>query len=177
MASNNGRQLLLWRHAKSDWSDSSLADHDRPLAPRGVKAAQRMASWLVSENLLPEQVLCSSAVRTKQTLEFLTQQQPIPTTFDSQLYHAEPDQILAIISKVNPDIKRLMLVGHNPGYEELVKLLNAQTHHPAMQANKVMPTGAIALFEFDGDWLDCPSLSMRLITLVRPKTLTHSPIA
>ncbi|AHF00632.1 histidine phosphatase [Thiomicrospira aerophila AL3] len=177
MVSNNCRQLLLWRHAKSDWSDSSLADHDRPLATRGVKAAQRMANWLLSEKLIPEQVLCSSAVRTKQTLEFLTRLQPIPTTFDSQLYHAEPDQILAIISKVNPDIKRLMLVGHNPGYEQLEKQLNAQTDHPAMQANKVMPTGAIALFEFDGDWQDCPGLSMRLVTLVRPKTLTHKFIA
>lgn len=177
MVSNNCRQLLLWRHAKSDWSDSSLADHDRPLAPRGLKAAQRMARWLVSENLLPEQVLCSSAVRTKQTLEFLTQQQPIPTTFDSQLYHAEPDQILAILSKINPDIKRLMLVGHNPGYEALVKQLSAQIDHPAIQTNKVMPTGAIALFDFDGDWQNCPSLSMRLITLVRPKTLTQKSIA
>ena len=177
MVSNNCRQLILWRHAKSDWSNSSLADHDRPLTPRGIKAAQRIARWLVSEKLRPEQVLCSSAVRTKQTLAFLTRQQPIPTKFDSQLYHAEADKILAIISKVNPDIKRLMLVGHNPGYEELVKQLNAQTDHPAMQTIKVMPTGAIALFEFDGDWLDCPSLSMRLISLVRPKTLTHKSIA
>jgi len=171
------RQLLLWRHAKSDWSDSTLTDHDRPLAPRGIKAAQRMADWLVSQDLTPEQVLCSSAVRAKQTLAFLTQQQSIPTLFDPLLYHADPNTLLAITSQVHSDIKRLMLVGHNPGYEELVCLLLAHTDHPARHAPKVMPTGAIALFEFDGDWQTCATTPMRLTWLVRPKALAQAPNA
>ncbi len=155
------RHLLLMRHAKSDWNDSSLGDKDRPLNPRGRATAPVVANWIVKHNHLPDLVICSSAVRTQQTLELMIQewtgQQPLSPTLvlpsvlvEDRLYLASDHSILSIardVSNAYDSAQCILVLGHNPGMEVLASTLS---ENPI-----AMPTGAIAIFASnsgDGNW-------------------------
>lgn len=167
------RQLLLWRHAKSDWSNPDLQDHDRPLVPRGQKAAKRMAKWFIQQDLKPEQVLCSTSVRTRQTLDYFTSLTAIDCEFKPSLYHAEPAGLMQEIAQADNAFQSLMLVGHNPGFEDLVLMLNAQGDNPPITSEKVMPTGALAIFQFNGDWKSITTARCQLQAIIRPRELVN----
>lgn len=102
--------LILMRHAKSDWS-FDLEDHERPLNSRGQQAAKAMGDWLRAQNLQPDQVLCSSATRTRETLAGLDL--TAPTRFSDVLYHAAPDTLLEELKSATG--QTVLIVGHNPG--------------------------------------------------------------
>lgn len=148
--------LLLMRHAKSDWADSRLADVDRPLNNRGRSAAPLMARWLSEQGVIPTTILCSTAVRTRQTLQLMLDfwnreccLVPSPEVrYLEDLYLASWDRILNIASK-NCTSSIIMVLGHNPGMEDLASNLSEEEFH--------MPTGSIAMFEPAGpnwpnDW-------------------------
>ena len=125
MAEDHGRTLLLFRHAKSAWPD--VADHDRPLARRGIEAAPVMGRWLRDAGLVPGQVLCSTARRARDTWQFA---QPglaatPPVTFDARIYGAAATDLLALVREVPPATGTLLLIGHNPAIEDLALLLAA----------------------------------------------------
>ncbi|MCA9138557.1 MAG: histidine phosphatase family protein [Planctomycetales bacterium] len=133
-------QLILMRHAKSDHDDPSLSDHDRPLAPRGRRDTPRMADWLADQDRIPELILCSSSVRTRETVQLLIeqwQQKPQVVCCDD-LYLSTPQTMLDVIGAENRGMKRVMVMAHNPGSSMLASLL----------ANKSleMPTAAVAIF-------------------------------
>src|SRR5712691_5192063 len=111
--------LYLLRHAKSDWSDPTLPDHERPLAQRGRRDAKRIGRHLVQLGIAPELVLCSSARRARETLERL--QPAFGTTstvkVEAELYAASSDQLLDRIRAVPEKVTSLMLIGHNPGLQ------------------------------------------------------------
>jgi len=146
------RSLLLMRHAKSDWNDAHLHDKDRTLNARGQASAPLMAEWLISNNLLPDIVICSSAVRTQQTLKLMlacwsTQDRlnagiVLPEVMiEDQLYLATDNTILALASG-QPKLASkqcIMMLGHNPGMETLASKMSERTIE--------MPTAAIAVFE------------------------------
>jgi phosphohistidine phosphatase len=139
-------RLILIRHAKSDWSQPGQPDHDRPLNDRGRRDAARLGVWLASRGDRPDQILCSTATRTRETLDHL-----LPAlgdapeiSFRDSLYHAAPPVMLAEIGKATGQV--VMVLGHNPGIAELARLL---AHRPAQHPRFVdYPTAATTVFDF-----------------------------
>ncbi len=145
------RTLHLLRHAKSSWDDAGLADHDRPLAPRGIRAATRMEEHLRDEDVRPDLVLCSSAVRARQTLDHVR-----PALGDAlvriepSIYAASADDILELLRGLAEPIRSVMVVGHNPGLQDLAVHLAAGGGRLDELTEKY-PTGALATLVFESD--------------------------
>ncbi|MFN7736756.1 MAG: SixA phosphatase family protein [Pirellula sp.] len=121
--------LMLMRHAKSDWADESLSDFERPLNARGKKAAPLMGEWMREHHLVPNRILCSTATRAKETLFGLErawathQTEKVIVEFVDDLYLASPTTILEIIQHHHREAQRLLVIGHNPGMELLATQL------------------------------------------------------
>jgi phosphohistidine phosphatase len=147
LVSERDRTLLLLRHAKSSWADPALGDHDRPLAPRGERAARLIAAHLRAEGITPELVLCSSARRTRETLAALRTVLPDSTDvrIEDGLYGAGATAILTILRAVDPAVPSVMVIGHNPGLEDLALALAGDGEAAALhQLRAKYPTGALA---------------------------------
>lgn len=152
MTPNGYRRLILTRHAKSSWDDPRTPDHDRPLNMRGQRAALKLGDWLASRGYEPEEVLCSTAARTRQTWERAAAA-PLEVRpelrFEPRLYNASPDQILAILRKATAPT--VMVLGHNPGIGELAAMLPANP--PLDAAFRSYPTAATLVMDFQiDDW-------------------------
>ena len=147
-------RLLVLRHAKSAWNNASLADFDRPLAPRGRRAAEAMAAHLAGFDP-PAVVLCSSARRTQDTLDFLRPSLPGTTeiSIEDDLYGASAPELLARLRLVPDATAGVLLVGHNPGVEDLVRGLG-RGGDPGLIARvqAKFPTAALATLAFEGPW-------------------------
>ena len=150
------RTLFLLRHAKSSWNDPTLEDFDRPLARRGQEAAPLMGQEMARRGWLPDLALVSAALRTRQTWDLVAPQLPhdIAVTFDETIYEAPAERILAAIRKVPAQVTSLVVVGHNPGFENLTEMLAAPDgNREAMAAmREKFPTAALARFSCDGEW-------------------------
>ncbi len=164
---SNERYLILMRHAKSDWGDASLSDHQRPLNDRGKRDAPKMAAWLNEAGWVPDGVLSSSSCRTRETLQRMAEQWDTEPTasFTDALYLASPDAILKCIRSDAMDARRLMVLAHNPGISYLSSLLAGEAIE--------MPTAAVAIFQLElADWCDLrESTPMKLVEFMRPKAL------
>ena len=118
------RRLHLLRHAKSSWDDPELRDCDRPLAPRGRRATRRIASWARKHDVRPQLVISSSAVRARETLQGVLPGLGEPEIrVDVALYAASADTLLARVRALPDEAEEAMLVGHNPGFGDLLLLL------------------------------------------------------
>ncbi len=119
------KTLLLMRHAKSSWKHAELSDQDRPLNKKGKKDAPVMGHWIKEHNLIPQLILCSSALRAKQTAEIVAEVSGYTNKVECQdsLYMAEADGYLAALQLVAEDVNCVMVVGHNPGLETLLQIL------------------------------------------------------
>jgi phosphohistidine phosphatase len=170
------KTLLLLRHAKSSWDHPDLQDHDRPLSKRGRRAAPLMGQYLAEHDLVPDRVLCSSAVRTRQTWEqvaaCLDEHPPVESHPD--LYAASAETLLEIVHSVDDSIEKLMLIGHNPGLEMLAAHLAGSGDALAMGRMRLkFPTAALAELTFqDTRWQDVMPGSGQLVRFVRPKDLS-----
>ncbi len=160
------RRLWVLRHAKSSWDDPTLADHDRPLAPRGLKAARRIAGWADENGIEPELVLCSTAARARATLELVLPGLGTPRVeVEGALYHAPADELLARLRRVGAPIASVLLIGHNPGLHNLVGLL-------APPGPEELPTGALVGLALDVEaWAETSPGCGRLEQLILPRTL------
>ena len=169
------RTLCLLRHAKSSWSDPSLGDHERPLAPRGRRAATRIARYANSQRIRPELVLCSSALRARQTLEPLRPdfRPGAEVRFDDDLYGASADELLGSLRAVNGRIASVLLVGHNPGLEDLATILASDGEPLAMELLRAkFPTGALAILDLGSTtWARLRPGAAYLARLVLPREL------
>jgi phosphohistidine phosphatase len=164
-------RLMLLRHAKSDWGDASLSDHDRPLAKRGRAAADRMGGHLRAEGPRPDLVLCSSARRTRETCERLALAD-VQTDFEDSLYGASDDELLARLRRLREDTGVVLLVGHNPGVQDLaIALSGPDLGEQAARMREKFPTGALAVFDLEGGWADLAPGGTRLTTFVVPREL------
>jgi phosphohistidine phosphatase len=132
------KSLFLLRHAKSSWKDPDLADFERPLNERGRKAAQLVGRYLAQQDINLDLVVSSPALRARQTIELVlrTAKRSVELRFDQRIYEASAAQLLEVISQIEDDRKSVLLVGHNPGMEELLTLLVGVEMH--------MPTAALA---------------------------------
>jgi phosphohistidine phosphatase len=147
--------LFVLRHAKSSWNNSSLADHDRPLAPRGERAAEALAAHVATIDPPPALVLCSTARRAQDTLEPARARLPDSTAvlIEHELYGADAPDLLDRLREVPDDTPSVMLVGHNPGLEDLVKGLGREGDPNLIaRMHSKFPTGALATLAFPGPW-------------------------
>ena len=152
-------RLYLLRHAKSSWKDASLDDHDRPLAPRGKRASKAIGRYLRDHDIEPELVLCSSAKRARQTLERLGPA-GLDARIEPELYGAGSHDLLMRLRAVPADVASVLLIGHNPGMQDLARLLAG--------LDDKFPTAALATLECDG-WRTLEHAE--LIDYVRPRDL------
>ena len=166
------KQLFLLRHAKSSWDDSELIDHDRPLAPRGRRAVRLITEHLGREGVTPSLVLCSSARRARETLEGIAPAlgEAIPVQIERELYAASDGRLLERLRAVDDGVESVMLIGHNPGVEQLALSLAGGGQNLAVLSRKY-PTGALATLEFSGRWGDLRPGSAELTDFVTPKQL------
>ncbi|KPK37239.1 MAG: phosphohistidine phosphatase [Gammaproteobacteria bacterium SG8_47] len=167
------RELLILRHAKSDWGTGAASDFARPLSERGRKDAPRLGKWMRKHHLKPEHVVSSPAVRATETatavsraLEFRVKD----ITFDERIYLAGLTTLLEVIASCPTEASRVMLVGHNPGLDELVEYL-VQGELPLSDAGKLMTTCALARIELSDNWATLPRGSGKLLSLTRPREL------
>lgn len=169
------KTLLLLRHGKSSWDDTSLADFDRPLARRGIKAAKRMGREISRRGWLPQRALVSSAARTRETWHLVAAELPVAAEFDAdpRLYDATSIQLLDIIHKTIETVRILVIVGHNPGLEDLAhRLTGTNSDQTALDlVAEKFPTAALARFEFDGGWDTLRFGAARLSHCLRPRDL------
>jgi phosphohistidine phosphatase len=163
------KRLYLLRHAKSSWSEPSLADEERPLAPRGQKAAKKLAKELRRRKIRPELVLCSSSRRTQETLELIAGALGKPTIeVEEGLYGAGADTLLARIRMADASVDSLLVIAHNPGLQDLAVTLAPDDERLAEK----FPTGALAEFELDAEsWAELARTKLRLTAYVLPREL------
>lgn len=172
-------RLLLLRHAKSGWGDKSLDDHDRPLSERGRGAASLIGRYMRAKGHVPQRFLCSSATRTRQTLELvLPYLSPSPEiSYTRALYLAEPERILELARETAVSTLALLVIGHNPGLERAALALSAPPANAAERERihelaQKFPPCALAVFDLEGeDWRGLYPGKCRLIDYVRPQDL------
>jgi phosphohistidine phosphatase len=170
------KRLWLLRHAKSSWDDLSLPDADRPLAPRGRRAVELMAAHLAATDVRPSVVLCSSSLRTRQTLAAILPAlgDALEIHIERALYGAGATQVLEQLRRLPDTAPAAMLIAHNPGIQDLALAL--ATGGPALAGlRERFPTGALATLELDIEhWGDVDTGIATATTLVTPRSLERS---
>ena len=161
------KTVWLLRHAKSSWDDGALADHDRPLASRGRKAAKRIRDWAGEHGVRPQLVLCSTALRARDTLERVLPGLGDPEVeLESGVYHATAETLMERLRRLPSGADSVMLVGHNPGLEDLASEL-------APPGPDALPTAALAELRLEiEDWRDVRRGCGLLERLVLPRSLS-----
>ena len=162
------KRLVLLRHAKSSWAQPDLADHDRPLNDRGRRAAAAVGHYLRRAGVRPDLVLCSSAIRARQTLESLDLANSVEIRIEPDLYGASAGDLLSRIRKVPARVVSLLLIAHNPGIELLARSLTGD----GLSDAEKFPTGAVAEFVVSvSEWEEIGPGSVRLHAFVVPRDL------
>lgn len=174
------RRLILLRHAKTERDAPSGKDHDRRLEDRGRSDAAEIAAWLAAEHLVPDQVLISTATRTRQTWDVLSELFPAnrepQVEYLSEMYSASSSQLLQAIHEVSAGINQLMLIGHNPGLHELALALTCTCNEAERRKlSGSMPTAAVVVIDFPiADWADASFGTGKLQHFVSPKVLREA---
>ena len=162
------KTLYIVRHAKSAWDDPSLSDHDRPLMKKGVRKTGKISDFLIDQDVKVDQMISSSAVRAYETARLIADALEYPLDDikkESDLYHADVDQILSVVFGVNDDIDSLMIFGHNPTFTSFA---NQFLEHKV----DWMPTSAIVSVSFETDkWEEIIMAKRRTNFVIFPKML------
>jgi phosphohistidine phosphatase len=164
--------LYLLRHAKSSWSDPTLADHERPLSPRGRRDAKRIADHLLRLGIAPALVLCSTSRRTRETLDLVRPALDAATvSLEPELYAASAETLLERLHAVPEEVSSLMLIAHNPGLEELALLVASDGPELGRLETK-FPTAALATLTLPrATWQRLSEADAVLAAFVVPKDL------
>lgn len=160
------KTLLLLRHAKSSWDDSTLRDFDRPLAQRGLRDAPAIGHALKDRGPLPDLAISSPAARARATVEAVIAAASLGLSpqFDESIYAASSAELMKVVRRLPDDAICALMVGHNPGFEDLLFRLT--------KVSEAMPTAALACIEFQIErWEDVEDGSGKLAWLLTPKTL------
>jgi phosphohistidine phosphatase len=167
------RELLLLRHGKSDWAAGYESDFQRPLAKRGRKAALRVGRWMREQGLQPDCVLSSPAVRARDTTRAVCKKLDLPeqaVTWTERIYDADLTTLLEVLADCPSSGKRVLLVGHNPGLEDLLAHLCAGAS-PGRPEGKLLPTAAVARIVLPDDWSALEAGCGRCAEIARPRDL------
>ena len=169
------RKLYLLRHAKSSWNDPGQDDFERPLAPRGIKACKLMKAHIQDARIEPGLILCSPAVRARETHVRVAAAFASDTEvrFEIGLYAAGSQALLSRLRQVSPTVSSIMMIGHNPGIEQLALELAGDTATtPAARMRRKYPTLALACFEISSrTWAAAGPKCARLSSFVIPRDL------
>ena len=160
------KTIFLLRHAKSSWENSDLSDFDRLLNQRGLEAAPFMGETIAKNRFQIDKIISSPARRAQQTAILVKESANIngEIEYDDRIYEASPPRLLKVISEIDEKYQSVMLVGHNPGMEGLIKSLTGEL--------QPMPTAALAVIDLKIDkWNEITTDCGTLRTLLRPKTL------
>jgi phosphohistidine phosphatase len=164
------RTLYLLRHAKSSWDNPALPDRERPLAPRGLRDAKRIAKHIGQLGITPALVLCSPALRTRETLDLLRPRlAEAAVEVDEQLYGSSSETLLERIRSVPDDVGSVLLIGHNPGLQDLALVL-ASRGAKLKRLEAKFPTAALATLAV-GHWSTLSPGDAELVAYVVPKQL------
>ena len=170
------KTVLLLRHAKSSWDHPHLTDHQRPLAPRGIKASPRIGRYLANQGLAPHRVLCSSAQRAMETWELVSEEvdDPLAVEFRTDLYYATTGGVVDMIQALPDEEDKVLLVGHNPTFEDLaIHLMGDGNPEDREAIRRKYPTGALSVLEFSVDsWAQVWPGQGFLRAFVKPKSLS-----
>lgn len=165
------------RHAKSSWEHAAASDVERPLNERGRRDAPRVGAWLARHALVPDLCVSSPARRARETTELVVRTlhlDPASITWEPDLYGADLECLTRIIAHLPAQAQRVLLVAHNPGLEQLVPYLAADSL-PAAVTDKVMPTGALYCLECPGSWAQIGAGCARVTAWVQPRRLDRDP--
>lgn len=170
------RELWLLRHAKSAWDSDARTDFDRPLAKRGEKDAPRLGAWMAERGLVPDRVVTSPARRAEETLALLLEgmeREPddLEVVREPGLYDARVSDLLAVVHAQPEAAQRVLLVGHNPGFEELLQWLSAERDLPRTAAGKLMTTCTLARLGIREPWAEVRMGRAAFLGLVRAAEL------
>lgn len=170
------KKLTLLRHAKSGWDDPVARDFDRPLNAKGKRAAHRIGEYLREHDMRYDRVVASPATRVVETIEHLAEGvgEPITPFWDKRIYLASATSLLDVIQEADDRYDNLLLVGHNPGLEDLVLLMVPDRPGDGVrdQVEEKFPTGSIAEISFAVDrWEDVRPNGGELSRFVRPRDL------
>lgn len=165
------RILILMRHGKSDWSEP-VSDYQRPIKQRGFREAMKVGHWLKSQELVPELIVSSPARRARDTAETVADAAGYDKEeiyWNDAVYMADVSELLDVIATTPDACRTLMVVGHNPGLEDLLFYLTDEVDVP--DDGKVMPTATIAVLETDTDWADLEHATCKVGVIVRGRYL------
>lgn len=168
------KRLTLLRHAKSGWDDPVARDFDRPLNGKGKRAARTVGRHMRAVGLAFDHVIASPALRVVETIDEVSEGygRRLAPAYDRRIYLASAATLLDLIQDAPPRAESLLLIGHNPGMEELVLLLDAADGGPRDQVEEKYPTAAIAELAFDAaDWSAIRPGAGRLVRFIRPRDL------
>jgi phosphohistidine phosphatase len=159
------KTLYVLRHAKSDWNDASLTDFERPLNERGLNAAQKMGAFMKQRGIVPDLIISSPARRARETAQIIKDAAGIATEihFEPRIYEAGIGDLTEIVSQVENDCEKLLIVGHNPGFEQLVEILSGEL--------QPMPTAALAEIELPIENWSETMRGGKLKNLFKPKEI------
>ena len=167
------RELLILRHAKSDWPEG-VADFNRPLKKRGKKAALRMGEWLLEQQLCPDWIVSSPAQRASETAEKLCKGMQLKKSrvlhFDDRIYESGLEALKQVLADCPVFPRRLLLIGHNPGLEEL--LMDLVEGVETGPDGKLLATATLARLQMPDDWSNLESHCGQLLSLTRAAALT-----
>jgi phosphohistidine phosphatase len=168
-------RLILLRHAKSAWPEG-VADHDRPLAPRGAEAAPLVGAHMAKTGLRPQRVLVSTARRTRETYALAAGPASLPeAAFEPRIYEARWTDLLALVAEQPAAASPLMLIGHNPGIATLASMLcdvAASDSAAMLRLTSKVPTAALAVIDFPtATFAGISAESGRLVSFTTPKQL------
>lgn len=168
------RNLLILRHAKSDWHGPAVRDFDRPLSKRGRRAAAAMGAYMAENCPVPDLVLCSAARRATETWQIIEDCWPSApkARYARELYNASADALLLLLNGMANDIRGVALIGHHPGFDGLAIGLSADQDSDAVNDMRMKyPTGALAQLSFDGAWKELRPEAAKLVRFVKPREL------
>jgi phosphohistidine phosphatase len=163
-----GKTLLLLRHGKSDWHEGE-ADFDRGLAKRGRQSAALMGEYLDERDLIPDAIVTSPAARALSTAEIIQEAlDDIELIEDERIYEASLESLLGVVQGLPDEYERVLLVGHNPGFEELSDALSGRT-------DSVLKTCSMAILRTEADaWSEVEEETCELQEIVHPAEVAEA---
>lgn len=166
------KTLYILRHAKSSWDNNSLSDFERPLNERGIKTAPIIGEMMRKNDFVPEIIVCSTAKRAEQTARFIKESAEFDAEikFEDAIYEASPMTLLRIVSKIGDKFNSALIVGHNPGFENLMRVLTGKS--------EAMPTAALAVIDLKIEkWSETNTGAGILREFIRPKDIENDRIS